>query len=431
MVRQAAPAVALNEEQRQRLASLGYVGGGQSGDPASAPGPLKDIKDMLGVKQLDTRLRRGVNFGTLRQDEVVEMTRELVRRSPETADFQNRLGAALLDSGKLEEASGHLTEALRIDPELVEAHVNLGRVLARQRKPEEAIPHFTEALRLDPEMPEAHFSMGNALAEQHRLDTALGHYAEAVRLRPDYTEAHYQMAIVLTERHKLAAAAEHYTEVLRVKPEAAAHYDLANVLREQGKTPEAIEQYTAAVRLRPKFIEARNNLGLSLAEQGKLAEAREQLEQALVVKSDFAKAHFNLGRVLAREGKAAEAAKHFARAIQLRPEDGEFTGGYAWFLATGTDPRERDGPRAVVLAEKACKLTHERDARIVSTLAAAYAEAGRFTDAVDAARRAIRVAHASEQEPLIPDIEQRLQLYESGRPFHESAAVQERGEPQG
>jgi tetratricopeptide (TPR) repeat protein len=228
------------------------------------------------------------------------------------------------------------------------------------------------------------------------------------------------MAVVLAERHKLAAAAEQYAEVVRLTPDVAApHFDLADVLREDGKTADAIEHYTIAVRLRPAFIEARNNLGLSLAEQGRLAEAEEQFVRALAVKPDFALAQFNLGRVLARQGRPAEAATHFARAIQLRPDKGEFNDGYAWFLATGVDPHQRDGARAVVLAEKACKLTHGRDARMVGTLAAAYAEAGRFTEAVDTSKRAIRVAHASEEETLIPDIEQRLKVFESGRPFHE------------
>src|SRR5207244_2262049 len=135
---------ALSDGQRRQLASLGYVGGGQSADPASAQGALKDIKDMLAVKQLDTRLRRGTSFETLRQDEILEIGGELVRRSPETPDFHSRLGAALLDAGRLDEAGKRLTEALRLDPEQVDAHVNLGRVLARQDKLEQAIRHFEE-----------------------------------------------------------------------------------------------------------------------------------------------------------------------------------------------------------------------------------------------------------------------------------------------
>ena len=186
---------------------------------------------------------------------------------------------------------------------------------------------------------------------------------------------------------------------------------------------EAIEHYLEAVRLGPRFVDARNNLGLSLAEEGRLAEAEEQLTQGLAVKPDFAPAQLNLGRVLAHEGRAADAAKHFAKAVQLRPNVAEFAAGYAWFLATSPDPRERDGARAVALAEKACKQTAERDAGVLGTLAAAYDEAGRFADAVETGRRAIRVAHASEQEPLIPNLEQRLRLYENGQPFHESAAV--------
>jgi len=137
---------------------------------------------------------------------------------------------------------------------------------------------------------------------------------------------------------------------------------------------------------------------------------------------DNAAAHFNLGRALARQGKGAEAAPHFDRAIQLRPKEPEFTAGFAWFLATDADPRARDGARAVALATQACKQTRDQDARMLGTLAAAYAEVGRFAEAVETSRKAIRVAHASEQEALIPSMEERLNLYERHQPVRESAA---------
>jgi Flp pilus assembly protein TadD len=91
----------------------------------------------------------------------------------------------------------------------------------------------------------------------------------------------------------------------------------------------------------------------------------------------------------------------------------------AWVLATNPDAQLRNGAEAVQLAERACELSHNEEPMFIGTLGAAYAEAGRFQDAVATAKR----AHALALQKGLPDLAQRnaelLKLYEAGKPFRD------------
>jgi 2-methylcitrate dehydratase PrpD len=95
------------------------------------------------------------------------------------------------------------------------------------------------------------------------------------------------------------------------------------------------------------------------------------------------------------------------------------TNALAWCLATCPDADLRDGAEAVRLAEAACSATEQKVAELLDTLAAAYAEAGRFEDAVKAARQAIKLAEERQQQVDITGFKDRLSLYEAKKPYHE------------
>ena len=421
-----APAVALKETDKERLRALGYAAEGQDTRPvapanAGAPGAgpqahLKDIKDMLGVKHLDTQLFRRLSFGTIDVSERLGMARELVRRSPETASFQWRLGGALLAAGKLDEAATHLTEALRINPESAEAYSTLGNVREQQGQLDDARKQYAEALRVDPGYADADFGMGNVLAAQGTLDSALGYYAEAVRLRPDFANAYYNMGNTLARRGKIGAAIERYRAALEHAPGFAdAHYNLANLLRRQGQLDDAVAHYTEAIRLKPDFVDAESNLGVTLAAQKKFEAAAQHYRQALRIQPRFARAHFNLGNALAEQGQFAAAIKELSESVQLQPKVAEFADGLAWVLATCRDAKWRDVRRAVALAEKACELTHRDAAHPLATLATAYAAADRFADAAHTAEQAARLARAEGEEDLAAELQRRVASYTHGQ----------------
>ena len=108
------------------------------------------------------------------------------------------------------------------------------------------------------------------------------------------------------------------------------------------------------------------------------------------------------------------------RALQTTLIPPEVLNNLAWQLATSTEPKARDGNQAVQLAERACELTGCRETVMVGTLAAAYAEAGRFDDAIATAQKACTLASASGQPELLKRNQQLLELYRRQQPYHEA-----------
>ena len=96
-----------------------------------------------------------------------------------------------------------------------------------------------------------------------------------------------------------------------------------------------------------------------------------------------------------QSGKDREAVVEYRRALVIRPLSVEVLNNLAWILATSPDDSVRNGSDAVGFAEKACQQTQNQDAMTLGTLAAAYAEAGRFSDAVATADKAASLAAAA------------------------------------
>ena len=93
----------------------------------------------------------------------------------------------------------------------------------------------------------------------------------------------------------------------------------------------------------------------------------------------------------------------------------------AWLLASHPDPKVRDGAEAVKYAKRACELTEYREAFLVGTLAAAYAENKQFDEAHKMAEKAIEIAQATGQNALVSKNRELMKLYDSGKPYHEAA----------
>ena len=110
---------------------------------------------------------------------------------------------------------------------------------------------------------------------------------------------------------------------------------------------------------------------------------------------------------------------HYRKTVQLKPDSVIALNNLAWLLATAADPGLRNGREAVRLAERACQQTKFEQAFFIGTLAAAYAESGRYAEAVNAASKAQTMALAHGQKEVASKNGQLLELYQSGQPFHQ------------
>ena len=202
-----------------------------------------------------------------------------------------------------------------------------------------------------------------------------------------------------------------------------AHNNLGNTLLEMGRAEEAIAHYRKAVEIQPRNTDAYNNLGAVFLQLGRVEESLAYLQKALEIDPDSGEAQNNLGNTLLRMGRMDEAAAHYGKALEIEPASVNAQNNLAWLLATSSDAWLRNGAKAVELAEQADQLTKNKNPVIGATLAAAYAEAGRFPEAVKTARRALNLATASGNRVLADAIHAQIELYQAGSPSRETPKV--------
>ena len=224
--------------------------------------------------------------------------------------------------------------------------------------------------------------------------------------------------VTLTRDFRAKAAAEdvkgYEAEIERHSHDTGLHDDVALLYLEIGRPGAAVAHFEKSLALKGRSAPAHYNLGTALSSAGRLDEAVEQFRHATQIDPKYANAHNNLGSVLLAQGKRDEALHEYREAVRLRPQSASALQNLSWVLATGRNPSPRDIDEAVDAAERAAGLTGRRDARGLDVLAAAYAAAGEFNRAQDAAAAALRLG---PDDPLATEIRQRLELYRHRRRY--------------
>ena len=254
----------------------------------------------------------------------------------------------------------------------------------RKKANAEDLAAYTKLLRSDPENPLRHDAVADLYLGAGRLDEAIAHYGQSLRLNRESAPTHYNLGFALAARGRRAEAIAAFQEALRIDPDhAQAHNNLGALLQLGGRPDEALDHFRRASALRPDNVESRTNLG----------------------------------QLLSNQGRAAEAATQFAAALALKDDSVQALGGLAWIRATAADPSIRDAAEAVRLAERADEAARHRDVTVIDALGAAYASAGRYADALRAARSGLELATVAGQTAVEDQFRQRIELYQQGHPL--------------
>jgi protein O-mannosyl-transferase len=268
----------------------------------------------------------------------------------------------------------------------------------------------------------AHNSLANTLLQKGRVDEAIIHFQKALQIKPDDAGAHIDLGNALLEKGDVAEAIAHYQTALQIEPGfVEIHDNLGCALLQKGGVDEAMVQFQKVLHSKPNDAGALYNLGCALLQKGSVAEAIAYYQKALQINPNYAQAHYNLAKALLQKGSVNEAIAHFQKTVQINPDSPEVLNNLAWLLATCPDAHLRDGAQAVKYAGRACELTHDKVATLVGTLAAGYAEAGQFDQAVAAAEKACALASAAGEPDLLKKNQELLALYRAHRPYHETA----------
>ena len=187
----------------------------------------------------------------------------------------------------------------------------------------------------------------------------------------------------------------------------------------QGKVDEAISLLQSAVDLRPDNSPAHENLAKALLQKGRVADALVHYRKLLELQPDNMEVHNIVGTVLVQQGRVAEGVEEWQKVLAIEPDNGNAMSNLAWVFATSPDQSLRDGPKAVQLAEDAARISGGRMPILFRTLAAAYAESGRFPEAVQAAQQGMQLANSQGNSGLATELQGNITLYQQQQPLRD------------
>jgi tetratricopeptide (TPR) repeat protein len=281
---------------------------------------------------------------------------------------------------------------------------------------------LTHNLEITPTNYYALSSYGAHLYNTRRLGPATEELEKSIQIEPGYAFSHTVLGNILMERRQYDKAVPQFVIALQINPSAEdALLGYGRALLERNLPDDAARQLGKLLAEDPDNSEAHYFLGNALLKRGNLAGACAQFTWAMSLVKKYPNAQFQLAVALAREGKIKEAMANYraAKNVPATADDSAVLNNLAWILAASPLPEFRDGPGAVELATRARDLDHSRQPGIIGTLAAAYAEAGRFDEAVAAAREARDLALAQGDQAVAARNLELLEIYRSHRAFHE------------
>jgi tetratricopeptide (TPR) repeat protein len=350
--------------------------------------------------------------------------RDTLAKNPDAWIAHNNLGVIVAEQGKHAEGIAHYRRVIALRPQYGTAYANLANALVAEGQVAEAVALYEQAARLEPENARTQHVLGLLLVERGRLADAARHLEAAVRAAPDEQPPRGHLAHVLSELGRHDEAIAQYEAALALDPEdVSLRYDFAVELAAAGRGEEAVAQYRAVIRRDPRHADAHNNLAVTLAAQGRTNAALAHYRAALASAPDDEVVRLNLARLFMRLGWAEEVLELLREGMARAPQSGRLANALGWYLATLPAANLRDGAEAVRLAELAVRQAPGDDPNLLDTLAAAYAEAGRFEDAVRTADRARELAATGGQSGLASTLEERLALYRKGEPYREAPAT--------
>lgn len=339
------------------------------------------------------------------------------------------LGRVALAKQDYGQAVTHLEGALATNPQATRLHYPLALAYRGLGNRDKAEAHLklrgeVELTPVDPLLGEVSGLLQNAAAYEARASQAIGarQWAEAetnlrkaVELAPSNAFSRLNLGTALYMQGNEDGALEQYREAVRLSPTLArAHFAIGVLLESRGQDGEAIKAFEAAVASDVKYVEPRFSLANALRRGGRVQESLTQYGEVLRLDPSVSQASFGYAMGLVRLGRYQEARSRLESAMKTFPDQPGFPHALARLLAAAPDAGVRDGTRAVAIMNDLLKT--QQTVPMAETMAMALAESGRFDEAVQWQRDAIRAARESKREDLVRKLTTNLHLYESRRP---------------
>lgn len=283
---------------------------------------------------------------------------------------------------------------------------------------ENAVKHYTSLIEKQPSAA-VFLHRGIAHLQLDELDEAKADFEEAIRRGTKDGAVYINLGNVLQRRGLAQEALANYSKGIELNPDMALPYiERSSVLMEMKQYPEAAADLEKAISLDPHSPEAHNNRGVLHRLQGRYENSIADYSKAIELFAKYAGAYANRGFALRQLGRYPESLADFEKALGYDPLSIEIANDAAWLLATCPDEKIRNPARAIELAERVCKSTNHTEGSYLDTLAAAYAAAGKYDEAVKTGEAALERLKTDLQAP---NVHLRLELYRVQKPYTETS----------
>jgi tetratricopeptide (TPR) repeat protein len=314
---------------------------------------------------------------------------ELYRKrayNPEEALYLDCIDGFQLRTPQREACTALLDTPELTNPKRAEDFVRRSKVYATIEEYDLALADGDKAVQLDPDNIEAYIARGSANWYLERIAAAALDFDRAIRIDENNSDALFGRGLVYSAFGEFGRALNRYNQSIANKPEfAAAYFYRGEANAWLGHHESAIEDFGTALRLNPGDWRSLVSRGNSFSALGQFGAALGDFEEAVDRAPEFAAPHNSI----------------------------------AWLRATAPDEAIRDGNVAVSAAQRAAEI-EPGEPNIQDTLAASYAELGDFDSAVEAQQKAINLWRSSGDLSEIAGAEERLALYQSGRPYRDT-----------
>jgi tetratricopeptide (TPR) repeat protein len=218
-------------------------------------------------------------------------------------------------------------------------------------------------------------------------------------------------------------AIANFDQALQLDPESApAYFSRGRANKLDGNYEQSLRDYTHTIQINPKAVAAYVNRGQIYNLEGDHDRAIADFNQAIQLDAGRPIPYLDRGEAEVAKGEYNQAIADFNSALQIDPNFSPAYNNLAVQLATCPIAAIRDGKKAVEYATKACELSEWGNLNQINTLAAAYAEAGDFDNAVKWENKILETPNLSTEESARAN--ERLTLYQAHHPYHRGPIVQ-------
>lgn len=311
----------LDDDAREKLMALGYIGGFTSGSKLSQTENLGDPKDKI-ILYNKIKVAQGAS-ASREYDVALAKLDEVIKEDPGIMEARHVRANIYLQLDRAEDAIEECKEALSLDSEYGAAVFTLAQAYKKLKKFEEAIAGFNRLVQLDPRDPKPHVNLGEIYIDIKDFDKAISHLQQAIAIDPEHSSlAHNLLGAAFLEKKMLEPAEKELLKALEMRPRIPdAHYNLGLLYEEKGDLNRAVQEYKKEIEIHPHAYPAHFNLALLYRKMGLPREQIRELQEAIDSNKKFARAYLFLAKAYLDMNENYEEAISLAKkGLELDPE---------------------------------------------------------------------------------------------------------------